>query len=199
VTTILNGAEDSPQRPRDGAHRQSRRSFINGAGDTPQRPRHGAPGSLQRSSGAGRRVQLSQSALSDILRHAREEAPNECCGLLVGDAHRIGRAVRARNLEASPTRYLIDPADHFAAIRAARAAGHAVVGAYHSHVNAMAVPSETDVAESTGEADFVHLIVSVARLHQSYGGQAGGVSEDAVRAYRFTKDGFEPVGLELTA
>lgn len=174
-------------------------TIFTGAGNSPQRPRDGAPGSPQRSSTAARKIQLSQSALSDILRHAREEAPNECCGLLVGDAHRIERAVRARNLEASPRRFLIDPGDHFAAIRAARATGHAVVGAYHSHVTAAAVPSETDVAESTDEADFVHVIVSLAPLRQGYGGQAGGASDDAVRAYYFRADGFEPVELELTA
>lgn len=133
-------------------------------------------------------VQLSQSALSDILRHAREEAPNECCGLLVGDAHQIERAARARNLQASPTRYLIDPVDHFAAIRAARAVGHTVVGAYHSHVKAAAVPSETDVSESSGDPDFVHLIVSLK----------DGPDKDSVAAYYFRGDGFERVRLEMT-
>ena len=132
-------------------------------------------------------VQLSQSALSDIVRHAREDAPNECCGLLVGDAHWIARAVRARNLQASSTRYLIDPVDHFAAIREARSAGQTVVGAYHSHVRAAAVPSETDVAESSGDPDFVYLIVSLE----------GGPDKEAARAFYLRDGSFEAVDLEV--
>ena len=44
-----------------------------------------------------------------MLAHAREEAPRECCGLLVGKGDAVERSVRARNLDARPTRYLIDP------------------------------------------------------------------------------------------
>ena len=115
-------------------------------------------------------MQITASALSDILRHARETAPRECCGLLVGSGDSVVRAVRAANLDAEPTRYSIDPADHFRAIRGARADGLEVVGAYHSHPATAAIPSATDIAEATSGADFVYLIVSL-------------VDED-VRAYR---------------
>ena len=95
-----------------------------------------------------------------MLRHARAEAPNECCGLLVGRRGAIEGSVRARNLQSSPTRYLIDPADHFAAMRAARSQGRRVIGAYHSHPASPAAPSESDVSEATGGPDFLYLIVS---------------------------------------
>lgn len=105
-----------------------------------------------------------------MLEHAREAAPRECCGLLVGEGDCIVRSVRARNLDAAATRYLIDPEDHFAAIRSARTEGLEVIGAYHSHPSSAPVPSPSDVAEANSGSNFVYVIVSLLT--------------DAVRAYR---------------
>jgi proteasome lid subunit RPN8/RPN11 len=96
-----------------------------------------------------------------MLAHARAEAPRECCGLLVGKQDSVARSVRARNLEAKATRYLIDPDDHFGAIRAARAEDREVIGAYHSHPSSAAVPSPTDIAEANSGSDFLYVIVSL--------------------------------------
>ena len=89
------------------------------------------------------------------------QAPRECCGLLVGKGDEIERSVRARNLDTRPTRYLIDPEDHFAAIRDARSDGREVIGAYHSHPASAPVPSATDIAEANSGSDFVYVIVSL--------------------------------------
>ena len=104
---------------------------------------------------------IYKAALEAIVTHAREAAPDECCGLLVGSAARIEEAHRATNLEASPSRFLIDPEDHFRAIRAARAAGRQVVGVYHSHPSTAATPSATDLADAT-YAEYAYVIVSLA-------------------------------------
>lgn len=111
-----------------------------------------------------------------MLAHARDEAPRECCGLLVGRQGSVVRSVRARNLDAITTRYLIDPEDHFAAIRAARADGFEVVGAYHSHPSSAPVPSPTDVAEANSGSDFLYVIVSLVN--------------DEVQAYRIAEGEF---------
>ena len=98
-----------------------------------------------------------------ILDHARRALPDECCGLLIGAAAgaetQITLACPARNLRQSPTRYLIDPADHFAAIRSARRAGLAVVGAYHSHPASPPSPSPTDTQEAN-DAELLYVIAS---------------------------------------
>lgn len=91
---------------------------------------------------------IAGAAREAVLAHAREAAPNECCGLLVGQGTRILAAVRARNLENSPTRFLLDPSDHVAARREARARGWDIVGFYHSHPRTRAAPSASDVAEA---------------------------------------------------
>jgi proteasome lid subunit RPN8/RPN11 len=105
-------------------------------------------------------LEIAEATVDAILTHARQTAPNECCGLLLGAGGRIERSVAARNLNPSPTSYLIDPADHFAAIRTAREEGREVLGAYHSHPGEEAVPSRRDIAEAAGP-DFVYLIVSI--------------------------------------
>ena len=106
------------------------------------------------------RITIPTAVVSGMLAHAREEAPRECCGLLVGRGTSIVRSVRARNLDAGSTRYLIDPGDHFAAIRSARTEGLDVVGAYHSHPSSTPVPSATDIAEADSGPDFLYVIVS---------------------------------------
>ena len=106
-------------------------------------------------------MKIAQAIIDEMLAHAREAAPNECCGLLVGDRRAIARSVRARNKEESPTRFQIDPDDHFAAIHSARSEGKRVIGAYHSHPKTAALPSPSDIAEASGGSDFVYLIVSL--------------------------------------
>ena len=97
----------------------------------------------------------------ECVRHAREAAPDECCGLLVGIGDEIVEAVRARNSAGDPaTRFLIHPQDHFAAIRAARRRGLEVVGFYHSHPASPPEPSERDVAEFSSPG-YLYAIVSL--------------------------------------
>ena len=137
---------------------------------------------------AGGVVRLSRTVRGAVLDHARRALPNECCGLLIGGRAgaetRITRAWPARNLRRSPTRYLIDPVDHFAAIRAARAAGQAVVGAYHSHPASPPSPSATDAREADDTA-LVYLIASPAPAE--------------VRAYRLDAGQLRRVELHVVA
>jgi proteasome lid subunit RPN8/RPN11 len=107
-------------------------------------------------------MHISSSVVADMLAHAHEEAPRECCGLLIGSADAVVRSVRARNADPAPTRYLVDPGDHFKALRLARAVGLEVIGAYHSHPAGAAVPSATDITEARSGKDFVYVIVSPA-------------------------------------
>lgn len=96
-----------------------------------------------------------------IVAQAREAAPDECCGLLLGDRSRVDRAVPARNIAPEPGRtYTINPDDHFAAIRTARALGLDVIGAYHSHPRSAAVPSKTDREQAFSH--FLFLIVGLS-------------------------------------
>lgn len=105
---------------------------------------------------------IHRHVIDAMVAHARVEAPNECCGLLAGSGGVVDECIRTRNVKASPTEYLVDPADHFEAIRRLRSEGRSVLGAYHSHPRSAAVPSRTDVSEAH-YPEFVYLIVSLAR------------------------------------
>jgi proteasome lid subunit RPN8/RPN11 len=132
-------------------------------------------------------VKIAQSVVDQMLTHAREAAPKECCGLLIGRRDSVERCVRTRNLAESPSRYLVDPEEHFAAIHDARLQGQRVVGAYHSHPVTEAVPSETDIAEAAGGSEFLYLIVSLAN----------GENGTDVRAYRLRNGTVKPVPLTV--
>jgi proteasome lid subunit RPN8/RPN11 len=111
------------------------------------------------------RVRVAPDVLAAIESHARAEAPRECCGLLLGTLPpastwpEIHRAEPTRNLAIRPTRYDIDPADHFRILRDARRSGLAVLGAYHSHPASPPVPSPTDLAEAL--SDFLYIIATL--------------------------------------
>ncbi len=96
-------------------------------------------------------------------REALAAWPRECCGLIEGT--RQGDALRAvalhpgRNLAAAPDRFEIDPGDHLAALKAARAGGHALIGCYHSHPDGQPAPSQSD-RDGAAEVDFLWLIAA---------------------------------------
>jgi proteasome lid subunit RPN8/RPN11 len=106
-------------------------------------------------------IRIRQQVIDDVTEHARAEAPNECCGLLVGTHAEIEEVVRARNALQSPTRFYLDPADHFEAIRLARRTGRIVCGSYHSHPKGPSHPSATD-AKQLDDPDMILIIVSLA-------------------------------------
>ena len=127
-------------------------------------------------------MKIRQTALAKIVAHAVEDLPNECCGLLIGTADMVEDATRARNVKRSRTRFQVEPADHFAAIRRARAAGFEIVGAYHSHPSGPSGPSDTDRARLTDPSMF-HVIVSLAHGTRT------------VRAFRLNDGNFSPLEL----
>ena len=105
-------------------------------------------------------MRIRRTVLDAMVAHARADAPLECCGLLIGSGEEIGEAWAAANLRRSEVSFVVDPADHFAAIRRARSTGREVVGAYHSHPRSPAHPSETDVRDANDPA-LLHVIVSL--------------------------------------
>src|SRR3989442_10908623 len=93
-------------------------------------------------------LKLTHSLLNHILAHARKQAPQECCGLIGGDAEgKATNVYRMRNVAATPlVTYEAAPEDLFAAQRAMRARGEELIVIYHSHPRSKdPQPSETDV------------------------------------------------------
>ena len=88
---------------------------------------------------------LPQKFSDEMIAHAREKAPNECCGIIAGQDGRAVKLFRARNAEASPYRYNVDPQDLFRIYRECDGNGWEFLAIYRSHTASEAYPSPTDV------------------------------------------------------
>jgi [CysO sulfur-carrier protein]-S-L-cysteine hydrolase len=106
-------------------------------------------------------MRIAQPLLDEILAHARDDLPNECCGMVGGADGEARTVYRAANAEASPLRYSIDAREQFRLMRAIEEAGEELVAIYHSHTKSPAYPSQTDV-NLAGWPDAVYLIASLA-------------------------------------
>ncbi len=126
-------------------------------------------------------LSMSAADLAFLKECAAAAYPLECCGLLVGCLEAapgvcvagglaVSRVVPTANRAPLPQRsFEVDPAAHIALLRALRdpsgkAGPHRqqIIGHYHSHPDAPAVPSARDLAQAM-EADAVWLIVAANR------------------------------------
>jgi proteasome lid subunit RPN8/RPN11 len=106
-------------------------------------------------------VRVPKQIYDELLAHAREEAPNECCGLIGGSDGVAKTAYPARNAEASPLRYNLDPQDQFRIMSSMDEKGEELSAIYHSHTASPAYPSQTDI-NLAAYPDALYLIVSLA-------------------------------------
>ena len=90
-------------------------------------------------------LRLPSEMVDDMVRHAVEDLPNECCGVIAGHDGQATRLYRARNAEASPYRYNLHPQDLLHISEEIDEKGWEVLVIYHSHVASEAYPSPTDV------------------------------------------------------
>jgi proteasome lid subunit RPN8/RPN11 len=88
-------------------------------------------------------MRMSKAQWDELVAHAREDAPNECCGYLRAEDGSVQEVVRSRNLRASPYGYELD-AESLLAANQLDDDGHGV-GIYHSHPRSPAEPSQTDI------------------------------------------------------
>jgi len=97
-----------------------------------------------------------------IVAHARQEAPNECCGMIGGRDGEATSLYRTRNAEQSPLRYVIHPQDQFRAMEEIEERGEELAAIYHSHTGSPPFPSQTDINLAEGWPDPLYLICSIA-------------------------------------
>jgi [CysO sulfur-carrier protein]-S-L-cysteine hydrolase len=107
-------------------------------------------------------VRIARDLLDEIVAHAREEVPNECCGLIAGADGRATQVHRARNEFASPMRFNVHPQDLIRITTAIEDAREELAAIYHSHPRSEAYPSQTDVNLAANWPDPLWLICSLA-------------------------------------
>lgn len=126
-------------------------------------------------------MRMTAEQREQMVAHARESTPNECCGY----GHASGGLVQgvhpARNLRDSPYGYELDGQSLLAA-NDLDDEGHEVF-VYHSHPRSAAEPSQTDI-NLAHYPHWVYVIVSLA-------------AEPAVRAWRLADGRVEEEPVEL--
>jgi proteasome lid subunit RPN8/RPN11 len=110
-------------------------------------------------------VHLPAELLEQVVAHAREEAPNECCGVIAFEAAQPARAVRvyrARNTAASPLRFEIDGLEVLRFMEEMEGEGLELGAIYHSHTRTAPYPSQTDINFAAHWPGVEWLIVGLA-------------------------------------
>jgi len=107
-------------------------------------------------------MRIAQSLIDEIVTHARDDAPNECCGLVSGKQGAATEVFRARNEMASPLAYNVHPQDLLRITDAIDERGEELAAIYHSHTKSPAEPSQTDINLAANWPDPVYLICSIA-------------------------------------
>ena len=93
-------------------------------------------------------LQIRTRHLAEIITHAKEVAPSECCGLVGGDETGYSSTIyRLRNVAREPLiGYEAAPEELFASQRQMRELNERLIAIYQSHPRAIdPMPSETDV------------------------------------------------------
>lgn len=115
-----------------------------------------------------------------LLAHARDDEPNECCGWIRLADGRVDEVIRGTNRRASPYGYELDSKTLLNA-NLADDEGHGVA-IYHSHPRSPAEPSQTDINLAT-YPHWLYVIVSLA--------------DDSIRAWRIADGRVEEEPVEL--
>ena len=97
-----------------------------------------------------------------MVAHAREDLPNECCGMIGGGGGEATAVIRVANVAASPLRYEMDPQEQYNALKTIEDGGDELLGIYHSHTKSAAYPSQTDVNQAVAWPEQTYVIVSLA-------------------------------------
>jgi proteasome lid subunit RPN8/RPN11 len=136
-------------------------------------------------------VLIARALLDELIAHAREDAPNECCGVVAvtpGDPVSATRVHRALNTAASPLRFEVDGLELLHTIEAIEADDSELGAIYHSHTRSAPYPSQTDINFAANWPGVEWIIV----------GLAGG-EDPEVRSYLIDDGKVEEVSVEGAA
>jgi proteasome lid subunit RPN8/RPN11 len=124
---------------------------------------------------------MTEAQRDALVAHAREAAPNECCGYVRARDGAVERVFRAENLRASPYGFELDARSLLAANELDEQGYD--VGIYHSHPRSPPEPSQTDI----NLAQYPHWTYLIVSLQ----------GEPEVRAWRIEDGRVEEEALTL--
>jgi proteasome lid subunit RPN8/RPN11 len=112
-------------------------------------------------------MQLTSEQLDQLVRQAKQDAPNETCGLIGGVNGRAVVIYPLRNVHPNPeTEYLGDPAEELRALQDIEDHQLELLAIYHSHPSTGADFSPTDIAKANWP-EAIYLVISLANPEQA--------------------------------
>jgi proteasome lid subunit RPN8/RPN11 len=109
-------------------------------------------------------IKIQRRIVAELITHALEDDPNECCGLLLGTGDDADELHRMSNVNKKPiSRYTMQPGELLEAQEKAKNSDREFVAIYHSHTFTQGYPSLTDVknAVKVSSISTRHVIVSL--------------------------------------
>ena len=93
-------------------------------------------------------ITMSKNDYEIILKNARENLPEEACGLIAGTKDGNDKSIKKvyclTNIDHSNEHFSLDPKEQLAAVKDMRANGLVPLGNWHSHPESPSRPSEED-------------------------------------------------------
>ena len=115
---------------------------------------------------------ISRALVEEMIAHAREDLPNEACGLVHAKNGTAVSVHRVTNVAASPYRFEMHGLEQMKLEQQRDESGETLFAIYHSHVASPAFPSPTDVRmaffppgeidEEPAYPDTYYVLVSLA-------------------------------------
>jgi proteasome lid subunit RPN8/RPN11 len=131
-------------------------------------------------------VRIARSQLDEIVEHAVRDAPNECCGVVLGRDGTATSVHQLENLAASPFRFDID-GRALVPLVFGEDDGDDLVAIYHSHTRSKPFPSQTDMNFAEGWPGVEWLIVGVSKNAEpevySYWIEGGKISDARLEVF----------------
>ncbi len=105
-------------------------------------------------------ITITREIVEEMERHAREEYPRECCGILAGKKQTITRIFKTKNIAESEDLYELDPLEQVKAFEEIDRLSLKLLGVYHSHPDHPCYPSGLDRSQAF-YPDTLFFIVSL--------------------------------------
>ena len=102
--------------------------------------------------------------MGELISHALQDDPNECCGLLLGSGDEADELHRMSNVNKKPiSRYTMQPGELVEAQEKIKKSNREFVAIYHSHTFTQGYPSLIDIKNAVKVSSIAtrHIIVSL--------------------------------------
>ena len=93
-------------------------------------------------------IAITREIVEEMTKHAKEEYPRECCGMLAGKNQTITKLFKTKNIAESNDLYELDPLDQVKAFEEIDRLSLKLLGVYHSHPDHPCYPSGLDRSQA---------------------------------------------------